>query len=262
MQTDFAPEYKEFGLGDLAPGVIAPLLNTELDGWKPLEEPTKHVDLLKQWRRILGFYQVQQATNVFDPYASLVWSGVMPSIRAAVSDWNPKEQEPMAALLDAWAPLLPSFTLDNILEKLILPRIQQCVDEWDPLTDTMPIHRWILPWSGLLGDKMDENIYPTIREKLGNALVGWLPQDRSARAMITPWLGFFGDSDMHLFLLRHIVPKLQLCLTELIINPLEQDMGKLDIIRKPFYDQYLFWILNVKQRRGIRCPSGMKSFHQ
>ncbi|XP_037032370.1 septin-interacting protein 1 isoform X2 [Bradysia coprophila] len=224
LQTDFAPEYKEFGLGDLAPGVIAPLFNTEMDGWKPLEEPTKHTDLLKKWRRILGFYQVQHSTNVFDPYATLVWSGVMPNIRAAVAEWNPRNHQPMAALLDAWAPLLPSFTLDNILEQLILPRIQQGVDHWDPLTDTTPIHLWILPWTGLLGHKMDETVYSTIREKLGNALVSWLPQDRSARAMIMPWLGVFSETDMHLFLLKHIVPKLQLCLTELIINPMDQDM--------------------------------------
>ncbi|KAJ6647494.1 Septin-interacting protein 1 [Pseudolycoriella hygida] len=224
LQTDFAPEYKEFGLGDLAPGVIAPLFNTELDGWKPLEEPTKHIDLLKKWRRILGFYQVQQSTNVFDPYATLVWSGVMPNIRAAVSAWNPRIHQPMAALLDAWAPLLPSFTLDNILEQLILPRIQQCVDQWDPLTDTTPIHIWILPWTGLLGHKMDESVYSTIREKLGNALYTWIPQDRSARAMIMPWLGVFAETDMHLFLMKHIVPKLQHCLAELHINPLDQDM--------------------------------------
>lgn len=243
MQTDFAPEYKEFGLGDLAPGVIAPLLSTELEGWKPLEEPTKHIDLLKKWRRILGFYQVQQSTNVFDPYATLVWSGVMPNIRAAVTAWNPKNHQPMAALLDAWAPLLPSFTLDNVLEQLILPRLQHCVGDWDPLTDTTPIHLWILPWSGLLGHKMEENVYSTIRDKLGNALTTWLPQDRSARAMITPWIGAMADTDLHIFLMKHIVPKLQLCLTELIINPLDQDMGT---SRSDFSCVFIIFILIKK----------------
>lgn len=203
---------------------------------------------------------MQQSTNVFDPYATLVWSGVMPNIRAAVSAWNPRNHQPMAALLDAWAPLLPSFTLDNILEQLILPRIQQCVDHWDPLTDTIPIHIWILPWTGLLGHKMDECVYNTIRDKLGNALMAWLPQDRSARAMIMPWLGVFAETDLHLFLMKHIVPKLQLCLTELIINPMDQDMGmRIDSTLNVQFKNFI--IDSTRQRFGIRCPNGMKSYH-
>lgn len=227
LQTDFAPEYKEFGLGDLAPGVITPLLAARLDGWNPLAEPLAHIELLKQWRRILGVYQAQNQTNVFDPYSALVWSSVMPFMRTAVAQWNPRQHEPMAALLDAWASILPSWTLDNVLEQLVLPRIVNCVEDWDPLTDTIAVHIWILPWTGLLGAKMQDTVYEKIRLKLGNALVGWTPHDRSARATIKPWCGVFADGDMQCFLMQHILPKLQLSLDELIINPLQQDLGKL-----------------------------------
>lgn len=223
IQSEYPAEYKEFGLSDLVPGVIAPLFQVELQNWNPLEKPTHHVDLLKQWGIILGVQQTQ-SSNVFDPYSALVWSGVMPSIRSATSNWNPRDHQPMAALLDAWAPLFPSHILDNVLEQLILPRINSCVEQWDPLTDTIPIHVWILPWANLLRDKLDENIYPTIREKLGNALIAWLPSDRSARAMILPWNTVFADGDMQAFLLKYIIPKLQMSLAELIINPLQQDL--------------------------------------
>lgn len=223
IQSEYPAEYKEFGLSDLAPGVIAPLIQAELQTWDPLEDPTRYLDLLKLWGTLLGVQQLR-TTNVFDPYSALIWSGVIPSIRSATSTWNPRIHQPMAALLDAWAPLFPSHILDNVLEQLILPRIAICVDQWDPLTDIIPIHMWILPWSGLLRDKMDESIYPTIRDKLGNALLSWMPSDRSARAMILPWNKVFADGDMQAFLLRYIIPKLQLSLAELIINPLQQDL--------------------------------------
>lgn len=224
LQTDYAPEYKEFGLGDITPGVIAPLFNERLDGWDALKEPTKHIDLVKKWRRIVGVFQAPQSANVFDPYSALIWAGIMPSIRLAVTAWNPRNHQPMAALLDAWAPLLPTWTLDNILEQLVLLRIVASVDDWDPLTDTIPIHIWILPWTGLLGHKMDEAVYAKIRDKLGNALTAWMPHDRSARAMIEPWCNVFADGDLHSFLVKHICPKLQISLGELVINPMQQDL--------------------------------------
>lgn len=78
--------------------------------------------MLKHWRSILGVFHEDQI-NAFEPYSALVWGSVMPFIRSAVASWNPRNHAPMAALLDAWAPLLPSWALDNILEQLILPRI-------------------------------------------------------------------------------------------------------------------------------------------
>lgn len=225
LQTDFAAEYKEFGLGDLVAGIIAPLVNTELNGWKPLEQPFYFVDKVKKWRTILNMHQ-SETRNVFDPYSSLIWAGVIPSFRATAAEWNPKSHQQMAALLDTWAPLFPTWILDNVLEQLILPRLQAAVQQWDPLTDTVPIHVWILPWSAILGHKMEEFIYPTIRDKLGNALQAWIPQDRSARAMLTPWKNAFADGELQTFLLKHIIPKLQITLSEIIINPLQQDLGK------------------------------------
>lgn len=223
IQYDYPSEYKEFGISDLVPGVIAPLMQTHLSTWKPLEEPTKHIDLIKQWGTILGVKQLQ-TTNVFDPYSALVWAGIIPSIRTATNFWNPRVHQPMAALLDAWAPLLPSYILDNVLEQIILSKIVSEVAIWDPLTDTIPIHVWILPWHGLLGPKLSAKVYPKIRDTLGNALATWLPSDRSARAMITPWAKVFDSGEMEAFVIKYIVPKLQVSLAELIINPVQQDL--------------------------------------
>lgn len=48
-------------------------------------------------------------------------------------------------------PVLPKWILDNILEQQVLPRLTLAVEEWNPLTDTVPIHTWTHPWLPLLG---------------------------------------------------------------------------------------------------------------
>lgn len=242
LQQNYMAEYKQFGLGDLAGGIIAPLLKNHLSDWQPLENPTMYVDLIKKWRTILENQKDAAAEtrgNVFDPYSSLIWAGLIPSFRSCAEFWDPKHHQSMAALLDCWAPLFPTWILDSVLEQLILPRLTKAVRNWDPLTDTVPIHIWILPWNSILGHKMEEFIFPTIREKLGNALQAWLPQDRSARAMLTPWKGAFDDSEMQVFLLQHIIPKLQMVLTEFVINPLQQDLGRWPMLLEALFNKLL-----------------------
>lgn len=221
--TDYEAEFKEFGLSDLAPGVIAPLFQNELQNWNPFEDPEYGIKLLKPWETILDGKK-QTSNNIFDPYSSLIWFGIVPSVRKATSEWNPRYHQPISDFLAIWAPMLPPHILDNMLEQLILPRIVKSVELWDPLTDTIPIHLWILPWHNLLGDKLKESVYPTIVDKLSFALISWSPSDRSARAMITPWHGIFDDGEMQAFLLKNIIPKLQMTLAELIINPMQQDL--------------------------------------
>ncbi|XP_035773705.1 septin-interacting protein 1-like [Anopheles albimanus] len=224
LYTDYPAECTEFGLSDLAAGVVAPLIATRLRDWTPFADPTRHVELFKRWRSILGATASETKCSLLDPYSAVVWTGVIPSIRAAASGWDPRTPTPMIALLDAWAPVLPAWILDNVLEQIVLTKLASAVVEWDPLTDTVPIHSWIHPWVDLLGEKLETAVYTMIREKLARALKAWHPEDRSARAMITPWKGVFAEEDLQVFLIKNIIPKLELRLTEVIINPLQQDL--------------------------------------
>ncbi|CAO1370346.1 unnamed protein product [Diamesa hyperborea] len=216
-------EYKEFNLGDLAPGIIAPLITEEVKDWNPLVDPTKHVNTIKKWADILD-YSHSSTTSVFDPYPGLIWSSIIPVFRKSAAEWNPRVHQPMAALLDTWSSLLPEWMLDNVLDQIVLTKLTQAVNEWDPLTDTIPIHIWILPWAAILGKKMEDNVYKIICDKLSKALRAWHPEDRSARAMITPWKNVFAEVDLQMFLHKNIVPKLELRMSEVIFNPLQQDL--------------------------------------
>ena len=65
------------------------------------------------------------------------------------SVWNTREPSQMADLLDSW--LSPSHLVSDwlrsaVMDQLIMPRLTTAVDNWDPLTDTVPIHMWIHPW--------------------------------------------------------------------------------------------------------------------
>lgn len=219
LRRDFKNEFAEFELDNLIPEVIVPILQNLFENWNALENPKAHTEVLKRWKLILKDDE--------ELYSTLIWEALIPVFQRAADNWNPRNYQPMASLLDTWAPILPSKILDNILEQLILPKLQRNVEIWDPLTDTMPIHIWILPWNTILSSKMEDHIYPIIRGKLSNALQSWMPFDRSARAMLTPWKYAFDDGAMQAFLTKHIEPKLVLSLSELIINPLQQDFGML-----------------------------------
>lgn len=69
----------------------------------------------------------------------------------AYSTWNCRDCIPLITLLEEWMPLLPEWILENILDQQVLPRLTLAVEEWNPLTDTVPIHTWTHPWLPLLG---------------------------------------------------------------------------------------------------------------
>ncbi len=141
-----------------------------------------------------------------DPYHGLIWHAWMPAFRGLVGQWACKNSEPMVTLLNSWEPLLPEWIMDNILDQLILPKIQKEVEMWNPLTDLIPIHMWTHTWLPRLGNEVNkyclvicfrfcisikkillhegsklEIVYPAIRQKMARALVDWIPSDQSAR---------------------------------------------------------------------------------
>ena len=69
-----------------------------------------------------------------------------------------------------------------------------------------------------------EIVYPTIRQKMAQALMAWQPSDQSARSVLMPWVAVFSKGSMDAFLVKNIVPKLQDCLARWPINPSQQEL--------------------------------------
>lgn len=81
------------------------------------------------------------------------------------------------------------------------------VDNWNPLTDTVPIHSWIHPWLPLMQARL-EPLYSPVRSKLSSALQKWHPSDASAKLILQPWKEVLTPGSWEAFMLRNIVPKL------------------------------------------------------
>lgn len=109
------------------------------------------------------------------------------------------------------------------MEQLVYPKLYSEIENWNPLTDTMPVHSWIHPWLPLMGNRL-EPLYGPMRNKLANALTNWHPSDPSALLMLLPWSKVFSQGTMDAFLCRCILPKLQLVMQEFTINPHQQHL--------------------------------------
>lgn len=81
------------------------------------------------------------------------------------------------------------------------------VENWNPLTDTVPIHSWIHPWLPLMQARL-EPLYSPIRSKLSSALQKWHPSDSSAKLILQPWKDVFTPGSWEAFMIKNIVPKL------------------------------------------------------
>lgn len=55
----------------------------------------------------------------------LIWEVWVPVLRNCVAKWQPRNVGPMVDLVDCWAPVLPLWILDYVLEQLIFPRLQK-----------------------------------------------------------------------------------------------------------------------------------------
>uniref|UniRef100_A0A8C7PQF1 GCF C-terminal domain-containing protein n=1 Tax=Oncorhynchus mykiss TaxID=8022 RepID=A0A8C7PQF1_ONCMY len=202
--------HESSSLGYLAAAVVHPLIREKLYTWDPLKDSSYGLEEVGQWRAILESGQLHHANAPeahMDPYHRLLWEVWIPVLRVCVSGWQPR----MVDCVEVWAPLdtkPPPGTTH-------LPQ----VGSWNPLTDSVPIHTW-LP---LLQSRL-EPLYPSIRSKLANALQRWHPSDGSARLILQPWRDVFTPGAWEAFMVKNIIPKLALCLGDLLINPHQQQM--------------------------------------
>ncbi|KAK9877327.1 hypothetical protein WA026_017723 [Henosepilachna vigintioctopunctata] len=229
LQEEFFDEYCKYELYELAPSLVGPLLTSAMAKWSPLNAPKEFLYVFGQWKDILEKHIQHRGTLEgnkmgIQPYDSLIWHTWMPVIRTCVSSWNARDSDSLITLLELWIPLLAPWIIDNIFDQLIIPRLKDEVDSWNPMTDTVPIHTWVHPWIPLLDTRLQKTIYPIIQEKLGAALTNWHPSDRSAKLMLQPWQRALPEGCFVAFLIKHIVPKLQLCMQSLVINPHEQHL--------------------------------------
>ncbi len=55
-------------------------------------------------------------------------------------------------------------------DNLIFPKIKDTVEQWNPLTDSVPVHFWLHPWLPVLGYERMSPLWKNIINKISNAL--------------------------------------------------------------------------------------------
>ncbi|XP_033923986.1 tuftelin-interacting protein 11 [Melopsittacus undulatus] len=226
LQDKYYEEYRMSDRVDLAVAIVYPLMKDYFKNWDPLKDCTYGTEIIAKWKSLLENDQLlshggQDLST--DAFHRLMWEIWMPYVRNIVARWQPRNCGSMVDFLDGWVNVVPVWILDNILDQLIFPKLQKEVESWNPLTDTVPIHSWIHPWLPLMQARL-EPLYSPIRNKLANALQKWHPSDSSAKLILQPWKDVFTPGSWEAFMVKNIVPKLGMCLNELIINPHQQHM--------------------------------------
>jgi hypothetical protein len=134
--------------------------------------------------------------------------------------WKAKEETGrLIDALEAWKAVVPIETMSRV-KGCLIDVLKLEVERWEPTREKVPIHTWLHPWLPLLDL---QELWSPLLQKLGRALQPWQPCDQSAFVVLSPWkpvLGKLWDT----FCLRNILPKLAHALSNIQINPQDQEI--------------------------------------
>ena len=172
-----------------------------------------------------GNYDTHKLEKYLMTLFSQTWT--QPVRAFILNDWNPKDPELLISLFEKWNSLVPVQITTQLYDTVLMPKLQQFVEEWSPISDKMPIHIRLHPWFPLLGSQRLEQLWKSIQLKISQLLQHWEPQDKSALILLKPWLRVFEQSSWENLIIRCILPKLLFALKDFEINPKKQKIEPL-----------------------------------
>lgn len=220
---------RTFGIDSVILCTFNHLLRLELKSWNAFnsQESKKYFHIFQRLKLICAKSK---------SFEILLWKNWFPATSRCFHEWRSMKQfDEIIAFVELWRSLLPKWLFEYTVANCVLARLLSDVEEWNPLSDMLPIHSWIHPWLPILLVNHDdaeernflfEPIYDVIRRKLANALTNWHPSDSSARLILEPWKGVFSEPSFQTFLDINIVPKLERAMQSLVINPNQQSMNE------------------------------------
>ncbi|EPQ26826.1 uncharacterized protein PFL1_06900 [Pseudozyma flocculosa PF-1] len=168
------------------------------------------------------------AAAVMTPYESLLWNVWMPRIRGALNnEWKPDRAAPAVQLVESWRPILPRFVLDNIVEQLLLPKLEAAVRDWEPRRSKVGLDHILFPWLPLLGPRLD-GVLADAKRRVRSHLKAWKPRDGVPRHLAR-WRDVYDGREFESMLLSTVVPKLSASVRhDFVVDPAAQDMSVLE----------------------------------
>jgi len=186
------------------------------------------------------------------------------------NDWSPEEPAAAVHLFETWIPILPRFLHDNILDQLILPKVNKAVSEWKPRNGGASLQGIVFPWLPFLGDRMEE-VLGDAKRRVRGMLKGWKVEERVPEELRkwkdVSWLSILGRvssrrsaltfsrvrsqvfiaNEWDSLILKYILPKLGSTLRDdfkinprnQILTPLEHVLPWRDVLRPSMLSQLL-----------------------
>jgi tuftelin-interacting protein 11 len=164
------------------------------------------------------------------PFESLLWNVWLPRVRTSINnDWSPEDPQPAIKFYEAWSSFLPPFIRDNILDQLVLPKVQKAVADWNTKKAKVSLRAIVFPWLPYVGLRL-EDVVGDARRKIKNLLRSWTVEEPIPADLIA-WKEVFDAGEWDSMLLKYVVPKLGATLrNDFRINPRDQKMKPLESV--------------------------------
>ena len=209
-------EYYRQNIHVLAAATLRPYMVELARNWSPLgdsvhDEPSKLAKEFEAWKPLLDREDEVLDQDTHHPYDALVADLIFPAVSREIQGvWNPKQdiEHRLDAFLESWKAVLPASTVEYTVQHLVMPKLLVAVQQWDPLSDPVAPHTWLFPWLPYLGDLLEVQVWPTVRQKFSSALRNWHPSDPSALAILMPWKRVFRPADWDQLCANTVEPKL------------------------------------------------------
>jgi tuftelin-interacting protein 11 len=246
---------------NIAVAAVHPFFRQATEGWQPLDDPklsgiasAGFAPALLGIRQLLGMGSKKsnggalalQAPIIGDgshhgraykstPYESMIYTVWFPKVRSAITnDWDVFDPTPLQILLETWEPLLPPFIRSQIMDQLVVRKLDEAVAAWNPKkkrNSPLP-HLWLFPWLQYLQShhadpKSSTGLVSDVKRKFRQLIDGWdyrrgvIPGLQQWRAVLQPR----GSSDQWTpLLMNHVLPNLARFLrTHFQVAPQDQE---------------------------------------
>ncbi len=118
------------------------------------------------------------------PFESLLWNVWLPKVRTTINnEWSAQSPDSAVKLYEAWSTFLPPFIRDNLLDQLLLPKVQKAVADWSPKMDDVSLQTIVFPWLPYVGLRL-EDFVDEARRKVKHLLRHWTVGDEVPKDLV------------------------------------------------------------------------------
>eukprot|EP01029_Cantina_marsupialis_P019882 TRINITY_DN4624_c0_g1_i1.p1 TRINITY_DN4624_c0_g1~~TRINITY_DN4624_c0_g1_i1.p1 ORF type:complete len:738 (+),score=225.80 TRINITY_DN4624_c0_g1_i1:174-2387(+) len=223
-QQDYREEHSLHRLFAIAGTEVKNSLDLMFCEWQPFESNSAaFTSELREWDSIFrndadpdSPHEIPESILMFE---DILEECVLTRLRAEVFEkrrFDPTKPDAMLDLVSDLRLILPERMIDEIIDDMVLPKVNQAMVTWNP-TDRIPIHLWLHCWLPLLQKKLQSNFWQ-LSNRMMQALQNWHPSDLSAVSVVTPWQGVFSTSEYMSIIERSVMPKLARALSQIDIS--------------------------------------------